>query len=192
MSELRSWTAEWADFEHRHSGFAIAEPIYNLPKEAIHVLAGSWGSRAAVLDATRARSEREFADLCNRHKVVGVWHGRMVRYDYLLSDQPPIGAGQVPPGYESHVRALAAAADRLAATRYRLRGVAGWLLTEPKFLQELAAVRQKWEALPSSGRPPFPLTRAYRVESPPPGAAPADATTASYATAFHDLMDRWA
>lgn len=188
---LRDWLAEWAEFQRRHSDFASVEPIYSLPDVAVDLLAGSWGHRAPVLEPTRAQSEREFTELCNRHKVIGVWDEQMVRYEYLLPDLPPIRAKQVPAGYESYLRALAAAEDKSKATRSRLRGVAGWLLTEPSFLREVAAVREKWEALATAARPTFPLTRALRVDSPPPGSTPADTATSSYAAAFHDLMDRW-
>jgi hypothetical protein len=187
----RGWPAEWAEFETRHPSFTADEPIYSLPESAIKVLAGSWGKRSAVLDAARAQSEREFTELCARHRAVGVWRGQKVDYEYLLPQLPPLRADQIPPGFESHLREVADTPVRTAAIHSGLRGVAGWLLTEPTFLKEVAAVRATWEALPVSARPPFPLTRAYRVASPPSSAAPVDEPTDCFADGFDNLMDRW-
>jgi hypothetical protein len=188
---FRDWSAEWAEFEARNPGFAAANPIYCLPTTAIVELAGSWGKRTPFLDSTREQSEKEFTNLCTRHKVVGVWHGQMVRYDYLLLDEPTLTGSQVNRRSNAHVRKDSAVDRRIAEVRSRLRGVAGWLLTDPTFGADLAAVRAAWEALPLLERPLFPLTRARRAMAPPPDAVPADQAMSSFAENFHKLMDRW-
>jgi len=188
---LRDWSAEWAEFEDRNPGFAAADPIYYLPTAAIVELAGSWGKRAPFLDSTHEQSEEEFTNLCTRHKVVGVWMGQMVRYDYLLPDEPTLLGSQVTRRSKAQVRKGSAADRRIAEVRSRLRGVAGWLLTDPTFSADLAAVRTAWQALPLSERPPFPLTRARGVVAPPSDAAAANQAMRSFAESFHNLMDRW-
>ena len=60
-------------------------------------------------------------------------------------------------------------ADRADQSRRRLRGGVGWLLTEPAFLHEVAAVRHLYEAIPAGGRPRFPLARSCRSPAEPTG-----------------------
>jgi hypothetical protein len=188
---FRDWSAEWAEFEARNPGFAAADPIYCLPTAAIVELAGSWGKRAPFLDSTREQSEKEFTDLCTRHKVIGVWLGQMVRYDYLLPDGPTLTGRQVTRRSKAHVRKGSTADSKISEVRSRLRGVVGWLLTDPTFVRELTAVQAAWKALPRWERPAFPLTRARRAVAPPSDAVPADPAMSSFAESFHNLMDRW-
>jgi hypothetical protein len=41
----------------------------------------------------------------------------------------------------------------------RIKGVVGWLLTEPSFLAAVDDLRGQWQTLPVDGRPSFPLRR---------------------------------
>jgi hypothetical protein len=86
----------------------------------------------------------------------------------------------------SQLQTVQQLADWGTEGRRRLRGVVGWLLTEPAFLREVAGVRHLYENLPQVARPLFPLGRLLSV----PGRLEGE-TTVAFADALRVLLDRW-
>ncbi len=75
----------------------------------------------------------------------------------------------------------------------RLKGYAGWLLTEPTFLHDCRSLAQRWKDLPEADRPRFPLRRGS-FHSDLPERTPHDRLRGrrrrSRADFFH-YCDRW-
>ena len=75
----------------------------------------------------------------------------------------------------------------------RLRGVAGWLLTEPDFFRDCQTLEQQWVALADECRPTFPLQSGkFRLEAlqnstPEIGSA----AYADFTSAFVAFCEKW-
>ncbi|MBX9581064.1 MAG: hypothetical protein K2X87_12215 [Gemmataceae bacterium] len=183
LGELRRRHPGWA------ARFGVDDPVYALPPTAIDSLGRPAGSRAVPLfDEPTADAEREFARLCASNHVVGVGPDGPVAF-HLLTDtaldiESPVIAGM---GWTAaQLQTVQELADRGAGTRPRLRGVVGWLLTEPAFLRQVADVRRLYQGLPEAGRPRFPLARVVPV----PGTTGGE-RWAAFAAALRALLDRW-
>jgi hypothetical protein len=84
-----------------------------------------------------------------------------------------------------------AAAEAAEESAMRLKGVPGWLLTEPPFLAETDHLARAWRALPERQQPPFPLGRPVVLPTRPPGGRPAAPPAADFAVALGQFLDRW-
>ena len=80
---------------------------------------------------------------------------------------------------------------RTNSTHDRLKGVAGWLLTEPMYLSEINALKVQWLSLPSTERPAFPLTRPIRMAVPHVELVEAGSDAASFAARLATFLDKW-
>jgi len=74
--------------------------------------------------------------------------------------------------------------DAFEATR-RLRGVAGWLLSDRGYLQEVVRLRDQYIQVPVVSRTSFPLGRT----SSAPNGDPENAS--QFITALREFLDRW-
>jgi hypothetical protein len=83
------------------------------------------------------------------------------------------------------------ALQRAKDATLRLKGYAGWLLTEPVFLSECGRLAEQWRALPAEQRPSLPLVRAVPFPDVPPGAGPAAPAVADFADQIRKFLDRW-
>lgn len=165
------------------------DPVYAIPPAAIDSLVLPAGSRAVPLfDKPAADAEREFSRLCASDHVVGVGPDGPVAFHWLtdtsLDTDAPMIAGM---GWTAaQLRTVQELADRGGESRRRLRGVVGWLLTEPAFLRQVADVRRLYQGLPEAGRPRFPLARVVQV----PSSIEGEGLLAFVAT-LRALLDRW-
>lgn len=163
--------------------------MYAIPPAAVDSLARPAGSRAVPLfDGPTADAEREFSRVCGSKQIVGVGPDGPIAYHLLtaatLDVTDPVLAGM---GWTAaQLRTAGELADRGAESRRRLRGVVGWLLTEPAFLRQVAGARHLYHGLPQGGRPQFPLARVLRV----PGDTGSE-VSAGFAAALRALLDRW-
>ncbi len=190
---LRGTTDAIDALRGRHPGWAARfggeDPVYAIPPAAIDALARPAGSKGvAVFDEPTAAAEREFARVCESSHIVGVGPDGPVAYHLLtassLDSAAPVIAGL---GWSAaQLRIAGELADRGAETRRRLRGVVGWLLTEPAFLGQVADARRLYLTLPAGGRPLFPLARVLRVPGDTEGGG-----LAAFAAALRTLLDRW-
>ena len=127
------------------------DAVYAIPVELLERIDGdlpNWLSPAELAQ------ERRFAELCAGRNSVGVFLGEFVGHDFLLHDPMPSSAElyRLLDG-ERHFanraqleNSLRSANERLQPLNERLEAYLGWLVTDPQYRQELAALRQKWEA----------------------------------------------
>jgi hypothetical protein len=87
-----------------------------------------------------------------------------------------------------------AAAKKLAAKTQeislRLKGYAGWLLTEPAFLKEVQQLASAWRTIPKNDRPGFPLGRFFQHPLLSQS-RPLPSAIAQLETHFRAFLDRW-
>lgn len=185
-------------FDARHGawlGRVPGGPLYCLPEPAIARLAQPHLGRTALLDEAAARAERDLLGLCLRHCAVGYAGPRPISYPYLTPPLPPPGPDLLAVMGWTAARGMAAAVGAATAGRAsaRLKGYAGWLSTEPAFLEAAAALARRWEDLPESARPDLPLQRATPALAPSgidPG-PPATDPVGAFAADFAAFCDRW-
>jgi hypothetical protein len=144
---------------------------------------------------TALEAELALNDLCNQHHAVGFLNDNPIRYDLLLpflarpSDQDMAQAGWSP----AEQRSVELAVREQENNFKRLRGIAGWLLTEPGFLDAAKLLREQWAALPEAARPQFPLQRGsflLDARTNCPRELSSDAH-AAFTVAFVTFCDRW-
>jgi hypothetical protein len=190
----RDWNEAWRSFRQAHPNWPPAggaAPLYCLPEPAVRELARAVNKRPAILNKEGARAEREFSRLCIDHFAVGCWEGRPVGYHLQQVVAPPTTAELQGTGWTPQQQTLALKLARGAVDAcQRLKGYAGWLLTDPTFVQEAGALAARWHALPTAKRPTFPLGRTLlpRARHLPPVALPAHRVLARDVNTF---LDRW-
>jgi hypothetical protein len=165
----RWWRAELDTFLKRHpdwgSRLAAVEPVYGLPSAAVEALVSR---RRPLLDPPRAAAERDFNDLLARSVAIGVWQNAPVRYPFL-APRPPRPDPAAFPGLNwtaSQVAQIGTLLGRADDYAERLKGYAGWLVTEPQFLAERDRLRSAWQSLAPGQRPAPPLGRLLEVPRP--------------------------
>jgi len=164
------------------------EPFYALPAEAIDTLSRPIGRKGRRwIDPPQCKAEHAFTLHCQLMNCVGYQSDGAILYHPLtrkaIDTTEPVLASM---GWSaSQLRALEEGDRKGSSAYHRLRGVAGWLLTEPDFLKEVKEVRTLYHAIPRSSRPRFPLGRIL--------AAPGRLTNAEalFGTALVSLLDRW-
>lgn len=148
MKELKLAHPDW--FERVAS---VSTPVYCLPNAAIHALKKP-GRYRAVLDPASAEAESAFTRLCERCHAIGIWGGDAIEFD-LLRPSPTFSEAALlkKKGWND---ALIAQARRgiegTAAIQDRLRGYVGWLLSDPTYLREAAALAARWLHFPEQQR----------------------------------------
>jgi hypothetical protein len=164
-----------------------ADPVYALPQLVIDALARRSRLGCPLFDARAARAESTFTTFCEQTGSVGWWSGLPVQFTVLDAVRARIPAEVLArlgwARYETIIHALLGRCDRI---RERLRGIVGWLLTEPTFLQELAEVRCLFEKLPLGERPWFPLGRLLVAHEDTP-----EVPLCAFGDALGQLLDRW-
>jgi hypothetical protein len=179
------------------------QTVYCLPVRAIDALAIDSRRTPPPLDGPQAAAERAFTALCAEFHAVGVHHGRFID-NTPLNDRP---AGIRPEDLEfmkqfdgwagMTLSALEAGLRKVGKVSDRVKGYVGWLLTEPAYLAEVAAVREDWERLPTGQRPHFPLTRPLTGPAEPGSGGGGGGTRAGPALPVFDsrlvaFLDKWA
>jgi len=189
---VRNTAGELAEFRRCHPAWAAQftgnEPVYSIPLPAIECLAGpARAGNLPLFDAATAEVERAFTRLCEDNHIVGVQADGPVSFPYLTVERSELGAGIAAFNWSvaqmDTLRGLSTAGDE---TRRRLRGVIGWLLTEPMFLAQVDEVRCLYEAIPVTARPRFPLARLLLAPNAD-GGEPFRAFTEGLVR----LLDRW-
>jgi hypothetical protein len=175
--------------------FDSNQPIYRLPMEAIEELRIRQISRrqVAFLDRSQVEAERSFTELCERHQILGILDNREIKYHNLT---PPEGIKleqfpNIPWLNEASLRVINSGLDRASATRERLLGLAGWLVTDSTFLEELGQLQTAWESLEDNQRPSFPLQRQPPPASTPQQESPVSAVLAAFREQLRLFCNRY-
>ncbi len=188
----------WEEFARKYSQWLEAlphpnEPIDALPKGIIQRLRGS-----GIMDLPESKAELAFEQLCRSSNAVGFSQGSPIVYRFLsLMNKPNPG--------EQKNRIAPQAARRGGASRLpqsgfhdsavRLKGYAGWLLTDPAFIKDWTSIKERWGFLPEAERPRFPLRRESSLPDPDgelgiqSGLRPS--AIADFSAAFVSFCDRW-
>ncbi len=191
-SPVRNTAGELAEFRRCYPAWAARftgdEPVYSIPLPAIECLARPVRTDGPPLfDAPTAEAERAFTRWCEANHLVGVQIDGPISFPFLSVGRSELGAGIAAFNWSvaqvDTIRGLLTAGDE---TRRRLRGVIGWLLTEPMFLAQVGEVRCLYEAVPATARPRFPLGRLLLAPNAD-GGEPFRAFTEGLVR----LLDRW-
>jgi hypothetical protein len=189
---------EWEKFARRHAGWLgriPPGPLYCLPEEAIARLEQPRFRHPALLDVAAAAAERDFLAVCQLCHAVGFNNGTLINYSHLDRSPRRSFRQDFPdhPWTEAQWLTVASLEGKVATISERLKGYAGWLVTETPFLEAAAALKTRWEALPWHQRPSFPLRRSVLVPFPleVERARPASAMLAAFVTEFEAFCDRW-
>lgn len=183
-------------FHARHVAWidrAPAGPIHCLPEGSIGRLARTSRNQPPVLDHTAIRAERDLLALCRRTNSVGFDGPRPIAYPYLtppLAIPPPEDYPQLP-WLRTHRVALEQAVALAGRANDRLKGYAGWLVTEPPFLEAVTGLEARWRSLPDRVRPGFPLGPAPTTAVAPAGSSPAPPEASAFAADFASFCGRW-
>ena len=148
---LRTDYADWLGrLPHLTALYGLAEPIISRLEEPRL-------DRPPLLDRRAAEAERPSTG-CAVGRAVGLADSPIV-YPFL-SPPPPLlsEAEMIDAGWSEDVRREIRSLERQAGVAsVRLKGYAGWLLTEPAFLEECRVLSEQWGALPNHDCPRFPL-----------------------------------
>jgi hypothetical protein len=163
-SGLQRPDRDWEIFRRTHEGWLArfeADPLYHLPEAAIARLEWPSPGHPALLDAEAAAAERGLLALCCLYHAVGFGAAGPIAYPYL-DPSPRRSLRELYPEMdwtEADWADVELGEGKSAVANRRLKGYAGWLVTEPLFLEATAALKARWHGLPDGLRPAFPLRR---------------------------------
>jgi hypothetical protein len=188
----------WNQFRETHAAWLghlpQINPLYCLTEPVIARLEHTHIGRPPLLDRRAAEAERALNHLCRRSNAVGFLDGLPIVYRFFSPPPPPPSeADMVALGWTPAVRGeIPQLAKRAADAAVRLKGYAGWLLTEPDFLRDCRSMAERWNALPDQDRPRFPLRRgSFHSNLPEEYRTTASDAGLAFETAFFDFCDRW-
>jgi hypothetical protein len=198
-SRLQLPGRDWEDFRRTHEGWLAryeADPLYYLPEAAIARLECPRLGHPPLLDAAAAAAERGLLALCCRYHAVGFGAAGPIVYPYL-DPSPPRSVRERFPDMPSWTEAdwadVEPAESKAVVANRRLKGYAGWLVTEPPFLAAVAALKARWHRLPAGQRPAFPLRRTAPTLGDADKAGPQTVPeeVAGFAADRDAFLDRW-
>lgn len=183
--QLKHLWENHAEWSAKHLG---TKPTYSIPKPVVENTA-----LGRLFSPTDLAAEKLFTECCEASNAIGIRENRWIKYEYLTQAPLSIPENVVeqfgwPRSASIIFKKLGSEIDQVAD---RLLGVAGRLITEPKFLDELEPLRTQWQALPEAGRPHFPLARPVDLRLP---ISEVRLTNESVVTFFENLarfLDRW-
>ena len=171
----------------------VDHPVYRLPKAALDSLRTALVRKRPLLDKADVAFELALANLCDGIKAIGVWMGRPVQYGYLQEPSPGTIAGRKGAGGKAKQRSAGADSGMAAIMeiRQRLKGYAGWLVTDRDFLAARDQLAESWEQLPPRKRPQFPLQRATGTPALHAGERDIAASVAQFRQDLGGFLDHW-
>lgn len=195
-SPLPRWTnhalgAIWDRYPLWASALPADVPLYAIPELALAPdLLGSFFTSNSL------EAEREYGRVCREHWIVGTWGSNVVSFPLLNvkdarpdqftlneSDRKWLGWSK------AHVAAVQILLGRLDGTSDRLRGIVGWLLTEPAFLDQIRQLREDYESLAVHERPQFPLGRVLADRIGGPDDVPEKVRI--FGSRLREFLNRW-
>src|SRR5438034_9945353 len=196
-SARRSWPSDWARFCRSFPALAIpansASPFYSLSDAAVQRLSRASRNAPSFFEGADAESERAFTNLCQQHFAVGTWQGKPVNFGPLLPPLPDLTSAEMQAAGFSSAQQIQARRGMKVQPENRLRtkGIPGWLLTEPAFLEEIAELRGRWNALSDDERPSFPLARPLTLPTALPSSGQVSPATGEFMDQLRVVLDRW-
>jgi hypothetical protein len=188
----------WEQFARKYSQWLEAlsrphEPLYALPRGIIRQLYG-----LKVMDQPNSKAELAFEHLCRESRTVGFADGGPIMYEFLSLTRKP-KPGEQKDGIAPQ-SAWCDGTSRLPKSGFqdaavRLKGYAGWLLTDPEFLRDFTSMKERWRFLTEAERPCFPLRReSFLPDSADAPGFPSKSrlfAITNFSAAFVSFCDRW-
>lgn len=210
-SSVTEWNPEWSMFCRDHSSWFVRlddrQPLLAIPDAALKVLESPRmvrGKATFIFDAQTIESEKCFTNLCHRTHAIGVDRNRPVQHPYIAlknngADALASMLKSLPDGWtEAARRAATAATSRADSTIRDLKRYVGALISDPSYLEELAAIQQAWTALPEDIRPRIALARSGRffADDQPVSLRATESQMVSpseveFTRALNAFLDRW-
>jgi hypothetical protein len=188
----------WAQFRQAHAdwlaGSPRSGPLYGLAEPLLARLESPRLGRPPLLDRRAAEAERALNRLCGTTRAVGVLDDAPIVYPFLSPPSPmPSEAEMIDAGWSQAMRQeMGSLAERAGKASVRLKGYAGWLLTEPVFLADCQALAATWQALPDRDRPGFPLRRgSFHPDFSGEFRAQASGASEAFGADFFRFCERW-
>lgn len=183
LRELQARYAEWWQLRPGDT------PVYAIPADALN------NDRLRGFLGMNLEAERAFSAFCATRLIVGTCGNSYIAYDLLTRSS--IVLPEIPnhPSLSSKLwtRAALLAVEkrsrRNAAAAERILGVAGWLSTEPTYLEELKQIRAIYSSLAENERPRFPLAKL--VWGPLEGQEPHEGKRDPGFGQIGGFLDRW-
>ena len=200
--KIANATLDWNAFHSKHEAwvrrFTPLGPFCCLPADVITQMSADRPRSPSPWDQAAMEAESDLLALCRRFGVLGFHGDCAVSYSYLVPPTPMFNEAYVARIMnawgltEAQCRNLNEEFAKVEKANDRLKGVAGWLVTEPEFLAEASKLAAAWAALPGDERPPFPLSRGAAVADVATTFRPAGSTaSATFWNAFLAFCDRW-
>ena len=165
-----------------------SEALYAIPERAVRSL-----SLVNLFSQGDLAAERDFARRCSLMSAIGMQAGHAIAYP-LLTPGPPAVDGETARVMGWSGRELAAITrleGEVERANERLLGVAGRLVTEPLFLSEVGELREAWEALPITERPPLSIDRYVKIATAPPTGSGVPGPALAWRRRVNPFLDRW-
>jgi hypothetical protein len=184
------------------------EPVYCLPPEAIEQFAAVRGRRIPLIDGATASLEQQFWDVCRRANACGLYGDQPVFYPCLWE---PYGLSPeqfkkiLYPVYGEAFDAATLMEVHIASWD-RLKGYAGWLVTDTEFIREREQLRSQWAQLPATAQPCPPFDQVAhlnastilaieeycaKLSSKPSNSLPLTKIKMSFLEAMSEFLRRW-
>lgn len=157
---LQEPNESWLTFQKHNPDWRIRfsddQPIYAIDQSLLNSqdlqkhMSATWGS------------EIEYSKYCSTHKSIGMYDDRPIEYDLFQYTTTQVHSTSLDDeGNWMMVKYdNTETNDRVAERRSRLQGVAGWLLTNSTFLEELHKLKTDYVANQMNRWFPFPLKQS--------------------------------
>lgn len=195
QGELKFPGQALATFRQKHpewfSPLESQGPVYRLPPRAIEGMKKPPRGQQPIVSAKEADMETAFSELCESCRAIGVWNEAWVCPSYLIRPEPL--SEDMLEGLNwtrKEILAAISGVQKSDAMVYRLKGYAGWLITEPKFLHDRDKLASRWKALPAQERP-YPIRRSVRIGTPPKEVRRASSELAGFQKDLNGFLDLW-
>jgi hypothetical protein len=177
------WLEEWEK----------AGALYRLPIKTIRALQKPPEGRSPVMDDRNCEIETAFTDLCDQTNAIGYWNGGFINVHYLRSKKSlSISPAQRDllnwtPTQVIQAERLSQRGDSISA---RLKGVAGWLITDPEFIRARDDQASRWGKLPADSRP-LMISRSLKLSARPQSDSESPEEVIQFQEDLNAFLDKW-
>ncbi|MEI7687960.1 MAG: hypothetical protein WCL32_23380 [Planctomycetota bacterium] len=179
-------------FPHWKDRLTSDSPTYSIPAPAIQPLSTARRRRKALFSESESSAELAFTKFCEESNLLGFWNGAPICLPVASAKEPTVRREclELMGLTTRQIGEVNAGLDDLRPMRQRIKGVMGWLLTDPGFLDETQGLKQRWKILPIGERV-LPLQRPRPVGAQPPTAKAADPALATFTRDLNAFLDKW-
>ena len=188
LTGFRTANRGWLE-AHEGSG-----PVYRLPRQTIVSLTRPPERRPPLLAETDCEVEMAFTQLCDASRAIGYWQSEFIMAWYWVRPDPLPSATELRQLGLNWTRAQILQAqqliDRTDSIAERIKGYAGWLVTDVTFIQARDDLASRWHALPPKERP-YPIQRSVQIDVAPEESRQTDRRLAAFQDDMNAFLDLW-